>query len=820
MDRQELFIDNNIVELSDDVAVALNFLIADIAEPENRKADYSKTINLPGSEKINKLFSHIYNVNIDLTHSSASFNPNIRVSASYAINSVELIDGYLQLKKVNIKDGCISYEVNIFGRNANLFNDIGEALLNELDISTFNHNWTMDNEVLSWGTSIVEGGVAVPFELGKGYVYPMIDYGFDNSEDEFAVSHLFPAVYAKEYIDRIFAAAGYTYNSTFFDSNYFKSLIIPYNGKDLRLTSTQVEDRKVIVQNTIQNQRIYTTASTPPITIKYPFNAPAIQDNSTQFNFTTDEATIAQDGYYNLIAEMNYNAEFIVGASGLGITVDSLFAINAQIQLVVERGGVPTVENVKDIWIYPDGSFVNTYTTAINPTPLSNEYWDETTTGAFLGSGVYVTVLSSKNSYNPASISICNLEQIFLQTGDVVYVNLFYQLAPVDFQFALSSGTEFFKQTGSSPPVFYNGTINFNINASDFRIIPATPTLVEGNPIEMNVAIPKTIKQREFLKSIINMHNLYIQPQRENPKVLDIEPRDDFYTTDVVDWSSKLDTLNDILIEPLGALKFRDFEFSYKADKDYYNALYEDTYDEVYGYRRIILDNEFLKGSKKVELSFSPTPLIGSSTSDRIISEIFKTDNANNKVTLEHNPRILYYNFVATSNNSWAHTSDIVATVNRVGYPFAGNLDDAYNPTIDLNFGLSKEVYYDDSFATVNGTIAGLVNRYYFNYINEISNENSKIVTAYFNLNAVDINELSFKKQYYFNGSYYRLQQVVDYNPVDRQLTKCVFIKLADIVDFVDVPFVLNGGNATITGGADSEPSPSTDATFKDNNTR
>ena len=129
MDRQELFIDNNIVELTDDVAVALNFLIADIAEPENRKADYSKTINLPGSEKINKLFSHIYNVNIDLTHSSASFNPNIRVSASYAVNSVELIDGYLQLKKVNIKDGCISYEVNIFGRNAKGKSSIIGALM-------------------------------------------------------------------------------------------------------------------------------------------------------------------------------------------------------------------------------------------------------------------------------------------------------------------------------------------------------------------------------------------------------------------------------------------------------------------------------------------------------------------------------------------------------------------------------------------------------------------------------------------------------------------------------------------------------------------
>ena len=92
MDRQELYIDNQLVELTQDVAVALNFAISDIAEPEKVKADYSKTIKLPGSETINKIFSHIYNVNIDLEHSSATFNPNIRVEARYSINSVELID--------------------------------------------------------------------------------------------------------------------------------------------------------------------------------------------------------------------------------------------------------------------------------------------------------------------------------------------------------------------------------------------------------------------------------------------------------------------------------------------------------------------------------------------------------------------------------------------------------------------------------------------------------------------------------------------------------------------------------------------------------
>ena len=173
------------------------------------------------------------------------------------------------------------------------------------------------------------------------------------------------------------------------------------------------------------------------------------------------------------------------------------------------------------------------------------------------------------------------------------------------------------------------------------------------------------------------------------------------------------------------------------------------------------------------------------------------------------------------TNNSYQHTSRTLPSVTRIEYPYAGHLaPDPYLPTLDINFGLTREVYYTGNYGTTYVTIAGLVNVYYYNYIREISNENSKIVTAYFNLNAKDINELSFKKQYFFNNSYYRLQQIIDYSPLQRQLTKCVFIKLAEIVPFVDAPFIINGGSGSVTGGVDNEPLPSFDQPFKDNNTR
>ena len=798
MDRQELYIENQLVELTEDVAVALNFAITDIAEPEKVKADYSKTITLPGSTKINQIFSHIYNVNVDLEHSSATFNPNIRAEARYSINSVELIDGFLQLKKINIKDGCITYDVNLFGRNANLFNDIGEKLMTELDISEFNHDWTLQNEEDSWATQIIQGGVPVPFALGNGYVYPMIDYGYTEDEDQWKVTEFFPAVYVKTYMDKIFEDAGYSYNSTFLNSTYFKSLIIPSDGQ-LKLTSTEIEDRKCIINTSTINTLTRTSISGFLVPLYPPVDfTTVVQDNLGQSGIppNSNTITISQSGIYNIVGESNFNATFICNTPGVPVNAICKAQLGLEILHTPIATGVTSVLNRRLMAIKPINPFTTSYTTAINPTPPSAEY--------------------DPGTFNPASVIILPINGFELAAGDTIQLRVAYVLLEDG---VVINPTDLFEDA-ATPSTKYTGEVRLNINASDLRVIPVPGNLFEGNAINMNDVIPEEIKQKEFLKSIINMHNLYVQPDRDNPKLLDIEPRDAFYTTDVVDWSQKLDTSNEILIEPLGALKFRDFEFTYKADKDYYNELYQDTWDEVYGYRRVILENEFLRGTKKIEVLFSPTPLVGDFDHDRIYSEIFKTDKDNNKVEVAHNTRILYYGGLKATNNSWSHISKLVPNVTRVDYAYAGHLDHPYNPTLDLNWGLTREVYYTGNYGTVNVTIAGLVNLYYFNYIREISNENSKIVTAYFNLNAKDINELSFKKQYFFNNSYYRLQQVVDYSPLQRRLTKCVFIKLADIVDFFDISTILNGGTGTVTGGVDTETLPTFDQPFKDNNTR
>lgn len=67
-------------------------------------------------------------------------------------------------------------------------------------------------------------------EYGKGYYYPLIDYGrYSNDKKNYDFRTFRPALFIKEYIDKIFKDSGYTYESNFFNSSFFKKLIIPCN---------------------------------------------------------------------------------------------------------------------------------------------------------------------------------------------------------------------------------------------------------------------------------------------------------------------------------------------------------------------------------------------------------------------------------------------------------------------------------------------------------------------------------------------------------------------------------------------------------------
>jgi len=777
--REELYINGTSVELQGSLQPNLTFNIQDIEQPDKRKATYSKTITLPGSKTINNLFNFIFEISTEGT-----FNPNLKATAKYMVDSQMILDGILQLKDIKYLDNSkIEYDVVLLGTIANLFTDLGDLELTDIqNLDDFNHPYTETHQALTWATSILKNSIVTPFAYGSGYVYPMINYGFDNSLDSYDYNELYPAFYVKELWDRIFSDAGYTYSSTFLSGdNRFRRAIIPYNGAIFGLSSATIANRLF-------------TADTPVFSTG--MTGLSLTGTSlVSFSDVSDVGgvhaagvfTAPTSGAYDLRLLLSFNATFYPDPTATETVRSNVKLRNI---VTIRRNGTPissTLFFISPNYTY-DFPIAGNYSTATSPSYPSDEYNSNVT-------GTTPYTLTNRNYNKPNTIAL-NPSVIWLASGDTIDIVVQSQ------QINIENGILNYFSTSNSNE--YNGTWDLNITGTgSFSNNVVNTEYSYGDTVDMAGAVPLGIKQKDFVKSIINMFNLYIEPDTDNPNQLNIEPRDDFYLANTSDWSSKLDVSQDLVFTPMGLLDAGKYIYTYKGDKDYYNKLYDDTYDRVYGERRIDVDNDFLKNDKKQELIFSPTPLVGQSSNDRVVSTILKVDSNNQALRTDSNIRYLLYNGLKTTNSTWVHRNTY-----RTTYPFAGHLDDPFNPTHDVNFGLPYEIYYDDTFNAITLTDNNLYNAFHRKHLDEVTDPDSKIVKGMFYLTPLDIANLSFQNQYYFNGHQHRLLKVVNYNPANVSLTECHFLKLKTAATYTPITLVPDGGKYETVGSGSGSTEP------------
>ena len=739
------------VDLFDNEPIELTKSIIELTEPEQRKSDYTKTINIPGTANNNSIFSNIFDVNHSILNGDnanfyVDFDPRKKANCILYREGIPQIRGYLQMTSINILDEQnITYELVVYGRVANLFQDVGDRLLTDYDFSEYTHLWTETNVRNSINTSIIINGVTAGFQYGRGYVYPLIDYGFDNNAQQtYNVDQLYPAIYVKTILDKILKTHGYRYESTlqsntFLNSTEFKRLIIPASGNGLRLTSDQIIDKTFVVDRTTDN---YLGPSTNNI-FKLMFNNTA-QD--------TDPAGVAANhsswivptgggGTYNFVLKLNLNANYTGSLSSFTY----IFFIRLNVYFVTTSGRV------------------------LNPGGMQQE---------FALDGVKIKDFSL----------VYQSDNRLIYDGDEIFVNL--QVTNI-FAFSNTSGAV------SIPASDLRLTINIG---TQFYNIPK-PELSEFSYVNPTNALPE-LKAKDFLTALIKMFNLYIEPNQLDDRLLAIEPRDVYYNTNVVDLTNNLDVSKDFIQKPMGALDFKRLEFSYAMDDDYWNKDYTDKYSYNHGFKRLEVDNDFLVETKKIELPFAPTPL-GKPTSDRIIPQIvwWKDQNSvNGRVNKTAKPRILYYGGLKSTGKPLIINSNGTppTSTTYTNYGYAGHVDDPVNPNYDLNWATSQEIYY-----TIGGqtpiTINNLYKRYWEKYIKEITDKDSKIIDCFMYFNNVELQNLSFRNLYKIDRQYYRLYKVeTDLN--SNEPAHCQFLKLKNINVPLADQVLINGGEQTIQG--------------------
>ena len=767
--RTRILLNGYDVDLIDEISMPLNFAIADIRNPEKRNTSFSKTLTIPGTSVNNDLFGMLFDISVDV-NSSGSVNSNMPINPNKKADVIIMFDdniiftGYFQLVaiKKSEADYKIEYQCNVFGKLKDLFINIGELLLSDIDLSEYNHTLNYPHVVDSLSLKIQKNASDFPFTLGDGYVYPMIDFG-RNNDVNYNITDFLPSVYVKTIVDKIINAAGFQYTSTFFDSVEFSKLIIPFGGGQLTLGETAINERTFKATNT--SNQIATIDGNGGIATVIDF-----QDDSTgtnhdagnNYSIVTNQFTVPYSAQY----KVNFNVSASIkhypsgATASVSATPKKLGSIN-----IYNLGstGIITVIGSHDVYASSSGLAADSMNIITAATITSG-----TTSSTFTGQ------LSTGN--------------VTIYGGDKIYAVFYSQFYMTNLYGAAS--------------VYAGGAgytdLNF-VTGCSFEAFLQNPVISEGDIVNMNQVLPTKIKQKDFLSSIFKMFNIYIEQSKQTQNLLIIEPRNDFYPdTTINDWSYKLDLSKDIEIMPMGELDARTYLYQFKKDEDYFNKFYQDRWTENYARLRYDIDNDFINAEKITETIFSATPLADRNGTDRVIPRIYQVDSTGTISAKTGNIRIIYYGGIKETLFPY-NIIQVSGTTVATHYGYCGHLDDVENPTYDLNFGVPKEVFYTASKYTDNN----LFNRFWRVFIDEITGINSKIVSAYFHLNSSDIETLTFQDTFYFEGENFRLNKIIDYDAAQNVPTKCEFIRILNGVPFSPTVADTNGSGWTVFNGYD-----------------
>lgn len=805
-------------DLEDDIQFPLNYSILDIRQPDKRKSDFSKTISLPGTKNNNKIFQQIF-----LFGSDSGYNPNLRKDVICLQDGFQIFTGFIKIDTIDKEDwNDKKFNVKLSGQLTDIYsklvNSDGEDLkISDLDFSEYDHFVNRGTIIESWIGNITKNffdysnytlgpsysvsdsgfvsgnytafvlnttpdlqiGDVVRFEMdnpgdptvnfdqsqgmhtvidvgtnsvtvnldfqsgaantgtltkyqsmGQGYVYPTMNLGpvsqniSQLSPQDFRISW-----YTKDIMDKIFNYIGFRYESSFFESEYFKRLVITgnppteyyFNGTN----NNVIPSLNSIQASTFVNRyKVGWTASSDEIfytwnnTNRYYQNGNAETNVKFDIQFNYIFSTLSPTG-----ADPDATARLRI------LWVRSL-NLDGSPNSDWEDSGEPTTgSNFTNLGnILDDQGNQMLYTVFVGSQPPSD--WNSTTkTGVYTGSSPYIT----------------------LRPGEKIKTFLIAD-----------------RQTNQVPAMFFRagyGTIHTNY-------------------IRVNSTLP-SMTAKDLLNSLVSMHNLYLEADKVNPRSLRIETFNDYYLLDEnsKDWTSKIDISQKIELEPVSPNTPRNYIYKYSDDGDYLNKLYKDDYQNTYGTLEISQDSEFNSDTITTTVKFPQTVLDDRQfDSTRIIVPTIVKD-VNYVKSDSFNTRILYFTGIRFTDRFQISGSGIgitSSTSDYFGVPcfgYAGHMDNPFNATLDINFGLLDKYYFGGDYST-KATRNTLFQKYYSNYFEEITDPNTKLLTAYFKLNSFDISSLSFRNLFYIKDTLWRLQKVIDYDPLSKDPTKCEFIKV------------------------------------------
>ena len=296
--------------------------------------------------------------------------------------------------------------------------------------------------------------------------------------------------------------------------------------------------------------------------------------------------------------------------------------------------------------------------------------------------------------------------------------------------------------------------------------------------------------QWEYLKGIMNMFNLVMLQDKNNPNNIVIEPYKDVFISNTAgttlaarsilhDWTDKID-ITQIKLSPLELVKTT--MFMYEEDEAYPNNYYKSIVNKDYG-SRIFNEPDFtlLTGQEEIKATpFAATVMkpIADYLADFVIPVVYSSnDDATEFESFNNKPRILSkissspydlptsitYKIPSQNGVSGEDADKYLRFSHTTAIP-------ATSTDTDLNYGETQ---------LINGMGVSpddnLYNTYWSPYYDELYNPDTRYMTLKVNLNASDINQFNFYDKVMIKNREYRVNKI-EYKPNDLSTVEFILI--------------------------------------------
>jgi len=323
------------------------------------------------------------------------------------------------------------------------------------------------------------------------------------------------------------------------------------------------------------------------------------------------------------------------------------------------------------------------------------------------------------------------------------------------------------------------------------------------------------LKKIDFLRSIIRMFNLVLEPSKTVQKSFVIEPWIDWVQSgDLLDWTRFYDGSADKQASPVFFDQQRILKFSAAEDADFLNKRWQDQYKADYWYRQYDSEIKLIKGSQDIDVQFAPTPLQSiPAKATQYPNWVFPSlgriqagdpdqPGSGQMQPISPIPRILHYNGLQSNPIPWY----LYNGLNSGGTGQAQNFYPLVSPfsswppdqftTISLSY-LSKPALWSAGSSYISQTSQDLYTKYWADYVEWLYDPFNRKVNLTLRLDPGDVLALRFNDRVWIKDSWYLIQNIQDYEVGENVLVKAELVKVPLVAIPGPIPVAATGG----TGG-------------------